>query len=321
MTAPTNAKGSKNKSFSLSLFFRKLYRDPYETLDNLDLKVFGLQFNIMKDDQKLLRAIKGPLFLAPLLAWIFTAFIMLWKTPFNGVDAGLNQLSHPLTTLIMGEGIDKAVGYFFSEYGKGCHWTAFIIYYGFFYGLSKHFRKIGLTNSINISFTTCFTALTIACFEYSWMLSYSLFQGQHWILSFGAPQTMIMIQNLVFLMLGVLRIGNINWKVLKPNFNKWTGTLLSITLGVFILWEFYGLVLPVQQITVLTGIGPWTSSIRFPQTVYTIALSPESSINYNTIAVWVHNDLLHLVNTLAKVFMTLTLLNVFKLEERKIEQE
>jgi hypothetical protein len=148
-----------------------------------------------------------------------------------------------------------------------------------------------------------------------------MFQGQHWILSFEAPQTMITIQNLVFLMLGLLRIGNINWKVLKPNFNKWTWIFLSMMIGVFILWEFYGLVLPVQQITVLTDLGPWTSSIRFPQTVYTIALSPESSINYNTIAVWVNNDLLHLVNTLAKVFMTLTLLNIFKLEERNHEQE
>lgn len=321
MSIATNVKGSKNKSFSLSTFFRKLYHDPYGTLDGLNLKFHGFQLNLFRDDEKLLNAMKLPFLYAPIAFWVFTAIIMLWKTPYNGFDAGLNQLSYPFTALIQGQGWDMMVFHFFDQYGKGAHWSAFLIYFGFFYALSNHFRKIDLTKSINVAFTTCFTAFTISVFEWSWDFSYVWFQGQPWIIGFVAPQTMITVQNLVFFMLGVLRIGNINWKVLKPNLNKWTWIYLSITIALMLLWEFYGLLLPVERITVQTDSGPWTSSLNFPQTVYTIALSPESSIHVNSIAIWVHNDLNHLTNTLAKVFMTLTMLNIFKLEERKIEQK
>lgn len=319
MTERSDAQGSTKKPVQFLSFFKKLYRDPYGTLDHLDLRIGRLQFNLMKDDQKLIKAMIGPFLIAPVLLWWITAFIMSLTSPYNGFDAGINQLSYPLTALLMGEGWDKMVFHFYDQYGKGAHWTASLIYFGFFVYISKYYRKHDVKNSLNIAVTTCLTAFTIAIFEYFWMFSYFIFQQQHWILGFTAPQTMINVQNFVFFMLGILRIVNIEWKDVKPNFNKWTWLFLAGTIQFMLMWWFYPLLYPVQQISVNTDLGIWTSSQWFPQTVYTVARSPQSSTFLNTEAYWVWNDGIHLVNTITKIFMTLTCLNIFLLKEKNNE--
>lgn len=274
----------------------------------------------MKDDQRLLKAMIGPFLIFPFIMWLVTALIMVFTTPYNGFDAGINQLSYPLTAFIMGEGLERMVFHFYDQYGKGCHYTAIFIYYGFFVVLSKHFRKLDIKNSLNVGFTTCFTALTIAVFEYFWMISYSLFQHQHWILGAVKPQTFIFIQNLCFILLGLLRMLNLNWKVVKLNLSKWTAFLLLCTVLLIGVWLNYGSWFAVQRITVETDEGLWTSALHFPQTVYTVARSPSSTTFLNTEAYWVFNDWVHLVNTLTKIVMTATFLNLFRLEYRELDE-
>jgi len=304
--------GSNHLKTRLTFF----YYNPYDCIDNLNLRFLGIQFNIMKNDQKLLKTMIFPFLIAPFTLWLGTAILMVIFTPYSGFDASLSQLSYPLTELIMGRGLDQAIFDFFDQYGKGCHWSAAIIYYLFFVALSKHFRKLGIVNSLNVGFTTCFTALTIAAFEYFWNFSFYIFQNQPWILSFTPPQTLISLQNLVFASLGLLRIGNINWKIVKPNLNKWTLIFLFATAFLIVFWWIYGLILPVQQISVEIQTGTWTSSKYFPQTVYTINRTPLDAI-YDSQQYWVPNDFLHLVNTLTKIFLTLTFLNIFKLKARQ----
>jgi len=96
-----------------------------------------------------------------------------------------------------------------------------------------------------------------------------------------------------------------NYPHLRFNFNKITVVLIIVALSSSLLWINYGLFFPVERFSVeVVGYGTWTNNIYFPQTVYTIEIDLTDNINAGD-QYFVENDLLHGVNTLCKVLITL----------------
>jgi hypothetical protein len=282
-------------------FLRKFLENPFETLDNLDLRYYGFQFNILKDDVKLQRALFQIFFLIPMLCWLLL-----------GADSTADQVMNLLLNIpnwLLGHiTLNQLIAIYNSWYGLGTHWSASVIYTLLFIGISKHLRdKLEVENSLNLAITTGFVGLTIAAFEFTWMASYYVFQGQHWIFSLQFPQLRIILQDMLFAFTGLLVLAGFNWKRYKLNVDKLTALAFTATIGLLLLWWFYPF--PTQQITV----GAWTSRPMFPQTMWTI--QPNPNVAYGELY-YTANEGVHLVNNLAKIAMTLAFYSLFKIKER-----
>ncbi|MFX0142207.1 MAG: hypothetical protein ACFFDN_51690 [Candidatus Hodarchaeota archaeon] len=280
----------------LSLFFESFRKDPFETLDNLDLNFKGFQLNILRDDAKLRKAIFTIFFVPPLIAWVLL-----------GADSTADQLAYFLVNvpnfLLQKITLNELFHIYNSWYGLGTHWSASVIYSLLLIGLSKHLReKLDIKNSENLVLTTGFVGFTIFSFEFFWWISYYFFQGQTWILSLWLPQLRLILQDSLFALPGIIIILGLNYKEFKFNFDKFTFLFFILTISTIFLWWFYPF--PVTPLTV----GTWTSNARFPQTMYT--LYPEKLY-------YVADKGVHFVNNLVKIFMTLGFYSLFKLKRRE----
>jgi hypothetical protein len=88
-----------------------------------------------------------------------------------------------------------------------------------------------------------------------------------------------------------------------------------------LLWIFYPW--PVQLLTVQLENGQiWHSSRLFPQTLYTVELTPGDGINAG-VWFWIQNDLIHAVNTGVKAIWAATVFLLFRVKgthKSKIDQ-
>ena len=286
---------------SLRSFFSSFLHYPFQTLDNLDLQYFGFQFNILKDDVKLRKALFQIFFLIPLIAWLLL-----------GSDSTADQVANLLLNLpnflLQKITFNQLLQIYQSWYGLGTHWSAAVIYSLLFIGLSKHLHeKLDIKNSQNLCLTTGFVALSIASFEWFWQLSYYFFQRQYWILWFKFPQARILLQNTLFVLVGLIVVLGLNYKLVKFNVDKLTIISFLATVGLILFWWYYPF--PVQHLTV----GNWISSQNFPQTMYTI--QPNPNVAYG-ILFHVEDMGVHLINNLCKIAMTLFYYSLFKIRYR-----
>lgn len=293
---------------SPSSFFRQFLANPFETLDNLNLRYYGFQLNLLRSDEKLRKAIFEIFFVIPLLAWVLL-----------GPDSTVDQVTSVILNippLLLGQiNIAWLLNRYQYWYGLGTHWSASVIYSGLLLGTSKHLsEKLNIKNSLNLALTCGVVGLAIASFEFSWQGMYYIFQNQHWIFSLGWPQVRIIIQDALFGLVGLIVLAGLNYEKYKLNFEKKTFIFFVLTVAFTALWITYGLWFPTQQIAVnIDGWGLWTSSKLFPQTMYTVptkAWVPLGDLFY------VPNDAIHLVNNLTKIFWTLTFYQVFKLKRK-----
>lgn len=214
-------------------------------------------------------------------------------------------------------------------YGKEMHYSAFLIYGLAYWVLSRHYDvKLGITKSKNVAFTLSLTLFSVAIFEWFWIYSYAHFQAQPWVMTFKFPQARIILQNLAFSTLGVLGtlyfwLDSYVYNPVKRGYDRlykfrldWKAALLvSVTVGLALLWVYYPFY--VQQIEVHLETGEvWSSSTRFPQTLYTIDLNP---IDGQNAGVWffVENNWVHGLNTLVKAMLTVTVCYVGMVKEVK----
>lgn len=268
---------------------------PFETLDKVDLHYFGFQFNILKNDIKLRKALFDIFFLIPLICWVLFG-------PDSTVDQVINLVLNVPNFLFGKISFNQLLQIYDSYYGLGTHWSASVIYTLLFIGFSKHLHeKLGAKNSENLAITTGFVGFTIFSFEFFWWCSYYVFQKQTWIISLWLPQLRLILQDSLFALPGIVVILGLNREKYQFNFDKYTLIFCLSTIGLILLWWFY----PFET-TPLT-VGNWVSSPNFPQTMYTIF--PEKLY-------YVANDGVHLLNNLVKIFMTLTFYNLFKLKRR-----
>jgi len=187
-----------------------------------------------------------------------------------------------------------------------------------YWALNRHYhREHGITGSRNVCYAVSGTLLSIAVFEWFWMLGFAVFQGQPWVITPVMPQLRIHLQNMAFTGLGFIGVlymwadshrfntkGDVVGRHYTFDHTKKVGLLSLLTVASILLWIYYPL--PVQQVTVETTAGTWQSSPRFPQTLYTIDVDPTDHVNAG---VWFYagDNLVHGVNTLAKILLTVTL--------------
>lgn len=296
-------KGSK---LDLPLFFKKFLKNPYRTIDKTDLSFHGFQFNILRNDVKLRKAIFEVAVLFPLLMWCLC-----------GSDSTAEQIAWVLYNLpgyILGHhNLQYLFEVYTSYYGIGTHWSAAVIYGLMFCGLSYHLRhKLKAKNSLNICLSVGLVGLSIGVFEYCWMFSYYVFQGQTWILAFKWPQLRIILQNFVLIFMGLTIVVGFNYNEYKFNVSRKTIVFLLSSIFLWVFWIYY----PFETTTfaVQTEYGLFVSSRFFPQTMYTIAPTIQSAYG---IPYFVANEGVHLINTVTKIMLTYSFFLLFKIEKRR----
>jgi hypothetical protein len=320
--------------------WRQYYQDPFGFFDNIDLRFHGLNFNFFARSRTVARNM------------LIFSLVMGGLWALSGLDSSPGQLIHVLYQLpafFQGHAsladLGQTYNYF---YGKEMHYSAFVIYGLMFWALSVHMDQglrywwanlwghadassvdpggLGISKSKNIVFATCLTLLAGGVFEFFWIYSFSFFQGQPWVGAFHGPQLRIISQNMIFVFVGGLGVFYM-WAdgyVIENEVNirrRWrfnwswaSWVLICLTAGSIILWWFYPA--PVQQITVtLTNGQIWRSSPFFPQTLYTIELTPGSG---SGTWFYVTDDWIHGLNTFVKILLTLCFTWVGML--RKVEK-
>lgn len=214
-------------------------------------------------------------------------------------------------------------------YGKEMHYSAFVIYGLMYWALSRHFnKKLGITKSKNIAFTCSLVFLSVAIFEFFWMGSFAFFQKQPWVITPKWPQLRIHMQNILFLTVGVLGVlymwadsyilnekGKTIGRWFKFRWDKVAVGLVGLSVGLALLWWFYPGYVERFSVQLETG-QTWTNSPNFPQTLYTIDLNPEDSVNAG---VWFfhENNAIHGLNTLVKAICTFTVFYIGMVKEVK----
>lgn len=297
--------------------------DPYAWADQFNLSFKGINLNIF---QKFKHIQKMALYGAVLClaAWVALGFD---STPIQFIHVIYEGIPGFLT----GQLNWAELGAIYSQYyGKEMHWSAFVIYFGLFYFLSRSWEKAGITKSKNLVFSFSAMFLSIAVFEWFWILSFSHFQNQPWVSTWQFPQAKILIQNSIFTITGVLgsvymlterwfwkgreQLGRAYFFRLK-SWLPWILVAASILAG--LLWIYYPW--DVQLLTVnLESGGIWQSSRLFPQTLYTVDLNPSDAVNAGE-WFWIENDLIHAVNTGVKFLWAVTTFYIFRV--RKPSQE
>lgn len=258
------------------------------------------------------------------LAFLFAFGLGLFPWIMFGFDSCIAQplmMFYRLPDLWLGRiTFDGWLAIWGEYYGKEMHYSAFLIYGLMYWFLSRHYDfRLGIKRSRNVAYAASITFLSIGLFEFYWMFNYSTFQSQSWVLSLVFPQAKIVIQNIVFLFVGVLAsiyiwadsyvINKTTKQVIKRLYSfrvdKVLLVLVCLSIGLALLWIYYPL--PIEHIQVVLENGEiWTNSNNFPQTLYTIDLTPNDGVNCG---VWffVENNLVHGLNTLIKAIWTLTI--------------
>lgn len=253
------------------------------------------------------------------ICWLLFGFD---STPLQFVRA-----LYELPQFFMGQiPFDYVVHTYHDYYGKEMHYSAFVIYWLLFYGLSKSWEKAGVIKSKNIVFSSAGMLLGIAAFEWFWIHSFAIFQQQPWVATWKFPQMKILLQNLIFTLAGgitVLYMLTERWfwkgreQLGRAYFFRMKTWAPWILLGVSILgalfWIFYPFHVDILTVELENG-NIWQSSRLFPQTLYTIDLNPADGVNAGD-WFWIENDLIHAVNTAVKVLFALTTYYVFRVRK------
>lgn len=260
----------------------------------------------------------------------FIAVVALALWVVMGFDSTIGQIIHPLYSIpqLLTNQIstNEWTNLYFEQYGREMHWSAFVIYGLCFWGLSRHYDKhLNIQKSKNVAYAMSLTLFAVAVFEFYWMFSFAHFQNQAWVITPRLPQLRIHLQNLAFLMVGGLAILYIflDSFILKGNkiigrhytFNwNWKAlALVGLSIGSAVFWWNYPF--QVERFSVVLETGEvWSNTNRFPQTLYTIDLNPNDNVNAG-VWFWMENNLVHAVNTLVKVFWTLSVFYVGRLRK------
>lgn len=291
------------------------YADPFKFMDQLNLtfKLGGVHWNL-NIFQKMDRIRATALIIAVLTgaAWLVFGFD---STPLQF----LHVLYEGVPAFIMGNAsLADLINMYNLYYGKEMHYSAFVIYGLMFYFLSRHYKIKGITGSKNMAYAAGLTFLSVAIFEFYWIYNFSYWQRQPWVSTWAFPQLRILLQNTAFLVVGVLAVlymwadsYDLQGDIIKGRFYSFrldAKALFLICLTVCAAYYWINYPFPVEKISVpvqtVNGVEYWTNSQNFPQTLYTIDTDLTDTVNAG---VWhyVKNDLVHGVNTLVKIILTL----------------
>jgi len=299
---------------------RQFAEDPYGFVDALDLsyKFRGKQINLnIFQKYKLIQSMALWGSIVALTCWILFGFD---STPLQFIHV----LYEGVPAWIQGSAsLQDLAAIYNLYYGKEMHYSAFVIYFGLFYFLSLSWEKAGVIKSKNIVFSSAGMLLSIAVFEWFWILGFATFQNQPWVCTWRFPQMKILLQNLFFSLAGGITVLYMlterwHWKDREQlgrayffRLKSWAPWLLfAASIMAALFWIYYPFHVELLSVELETG-EIWMSSRLFPQTLYTVDISPQDGINAG-VWYWIENDLIHAVNTGVKVLWALTTYYVFR---------
>jgi len=279
------------------------------------------------------------------LAFFFAMVLGLVPWVLFGFDSCITQplmLLHKLPALLLGKTSFKVwIGNWSQYYGTAMHYSAFLTYGLMYWFLSRYFdKRLGIVKSKNVAYSAGLTFLSIGIFELYWQACFAVFQNQAWVFAFKMPQLRIILQNLIFGFVGGLavlymyvdsfslwkppNVANLkqHWRIKRLytfRVDKTALALVAVTVGFSLLWIYYPGYVKKFSVPLENG-EVWTSSQRFPQTLYTIDVNPTDSVNAG---VWffVENDWVHGINVFVKALMALTVCYVGLVKEVKQGEE
>lgn len=302
--------------------FSEFQKDPFLFVDHLKISFRGNNLNLFQKFHKIQKmALYGAMI--SLVAWVAFGFD---STPLQFIHA----LYEGVPALLQGGSWSDVVGIYNLYYGKEMHYSAFVIYFLLYYGLSKSWERVGVSKSKNMVFSFAGMFLAIALFEWFWILGFANFQNQPWVATWQFPQLKILIQNSVFSLAGGITVIYMlteryhwSWKGKEliqgerayyfdvKNWKLWFLVGLSVSSALF--WIYYPGNIQQIQVPLETG-GVWESSRLFPQTLYTVDVNPADGVNAGE-WFWVENNWIHATNTIVKVIWAFTAYYVFKVKK------
>lgn len=257
------------------------------------------------------------------IAFFCAIFLGLIPWALFGFDSCIGQplmMINKLPALIAGDiSTNEWLAVWGDMYGKEMHYSAFLIYGLMFWGLSRYFDKtLDIKGSKNVCFSGAITFLSIAIFEFYWMGSFAVFQNQPWMLALQLPQFRIVLQNLIFLAVGVLGmlviwqhsfiLDSAKTKIVGRNYrfriDRWAALLSVVTVAAALIWIYYPA--PVHHFSVELETGEvWHNTNLFPQTLYTVDLNPADAEAVGH-WFWFEDNNVHALNTFVKVLVSAT---------------
>jgi hypothetical protein len=290
--------------------WKRFAEDPFAFIDELNLTVKGNNLNLFQKYHR----IQATMFwfaIVCLAGWLICGFDSSIFQPVEALFRGI-----PL--YLLGHwSWSQVVNLYNSYYGKEMHWSAFVIYFLMWFGMSKTWERAGIVKCKNILYSFAGMFVAVAIFEFSWMYSFAFFQNQFWVVTWRMPQLRILLQNSGFAFAGgacllFMLVDRWNWKGTEQldrryffQARDWRLWLcVGLSLATWIFWIYYPF--PTHQFSVLLKNGVlWHSSKLFPQTLYTINLNPGGSSN-SGVWYWFADDPVHAVNTGVKALMAYT---------------
>lgn len=301
----------------LFLNFQKFVEDPFVFVDNLDLKIKGINLNIFQKFHHVQSvALYGALLCG--VAWLIFGFD---STPLQFVHV----LYEGIPALISGESVDL-VAIYNSYYGKEMHYSAFVIYGLLYYFMSKNFERAGIKGTKNMVYSFAVMFFSISIFEWFWITSFAVFQNQPWAFTWQFPQMKILIQNSGFFVVGILTSlymvtdryfwNKNNEPTTRRFWFNWKSPLFLLvlvsTVVATLFWIYYPLHVDPLSVELATG-ETWHNSRMFPQTLYTIDLNPLDGENAG-VWFWIENNMIHGVNTLVKILFSISTYMAFRVK-------
>ena len=287
----------------------------FERIDATHLAFFGLSpLGFMKNISAWRKYFAVCVIVAS-LCWGIFGFDSTWEQLQPFVTYFSSVATNPM---LLAEGIPFAALWAEAQhyYGLGNHFSSPVIYGLAFIFLSIHLEKKGITKSLNFAASTSLTFFSIGIFEWAYNICYAVFQGQPWVITFRWKQSSNLSFFSLFILLGVLMGLYLHLSNYRFNLGTRTKALMLLALVFWLLWIAYPF--PTWgNITVATSTGQWTNSRFFPQTMYAVDLDPKDGLAIG-VPYFVEDNIVHLINILAKVFTTSAILSLCCVEEKKL---
>ncbi len=293
--------------------WKEYYEDPFGYFDKTYINVLGVDLLLFKYHDRIRK-----------LAW-WGSWVMALAWVVMGFDSGYGQLEYAAYA-IKDYFLSPSSTPFWEQvwagwnwaYGKTMHWSAFTIYGLMYWAISWYLEdEMGFTKTRNSAYTLAFVLLNIGIFEWWWMYCYAFFHDQWWSVTWKMPQLRILVQNVMFTVLGLSSFllfwvqshefdeeGETTGRLYTFRPSKAFLLLCFLTVAAAILWVYYPWeIKPVE--TYVIGYGMWHNGVRFPQTLYTVNTNLLDNVNAGA-WFYVQDNLIHFLNTLVKTLLAMS---------------
>lgn len=281
----------------------------FDQIDKLSLRIGPFDLAYAFSNIRGIRRNIAVLVILSAILWAVLGFDSTWEQINPFLEAPIQSLQALFST---GPAHEELMYNINKYYGLGDHWSAPVIYGLAFIALSLYLEAQGIVRSLNFFVTTALSLANIGVFEFIYNRCYSFYQSQWWTFGLDWPNARNILFFATFVVSGALALIMLRDFGYKVTVKPWKGVLVCISLMLWIVWIAYPG--PVETLTVQTDWGPWTNSRMFPQTFYAVDVTNDGLAS--GLPFYVQNNLLHLLNTVTKIFTTGALLSLFMVERK-----